>query len=67
MQGIRGLSVRFRTVGLHTPKYIDKKFSLYALHKFFVEVELSAMDKIVGMKTFKSGSLMEKYVGKIGF
>ena len=46
-------------------KYIDKKFSLYALHKFFVEVELSAMDKIVGMKIFKSRSLMEKYVEKI--
>jgi hypothetical protein len=47
-------------------KLIDRKHSLYALHDFFVEVELKgAADKILGMKTFIEGDLLEKYSGDI--
>jgi hypothetical protein len=47
-------------------KLIDRKYSLYALHEFFVEVELKGTtDKILGMKTFIEGDLLEKYSGDI--
>ena len=42
-------------------KYIDSKFALYALHKFFVELELNpATDKIIGKVHFKTGKLLDK-------
>ncbi|RKR13224.1 hypothetical protein CLV91_1939 [Maribacter vaceletii] len=44
----------------------DKKFSLYALYAFFVEVELDPKtDKIIGMGHFKTGEELYKYVGNI--
>jgi len=49
-------------------KYLDSKYSLYALHKFFVEVELHPVtDKIIGKVHFKTGHLLDKYSGKIDF
>ncbi len=47
-------------------KYLKAKFSLYALHMFFVEVELSSNDKIIGKKVFKTGRTMDKYVADLG-
>ena len=48
--------------------YLDSKYALYALHKFFVEVELHPVtDKILGKVYFKTGSLLNKYTGKIDF
>ncbi|MBT2163517.1 hypothetical protein [Zobellia barbeyronii] len=49
---------------LANSKYLNVKFSLYALHMFFVEVELNSLDKMLGMKIFKSGQIKDKYVGK---
>lgn len=47
-------------------KFINKKFSLYALHKFFVEVELDpTTDKILRKTHFKTGHAMDKYSGNI--
>lgn len=47
-------------------KYKSKKFSLYALYNFFVEVELDPLtDKILCKGHFKSGETMDKYVGNI--
>ena len=49
-------------------KLIDKSFSLYAIDKFFVEVELDQLtDKIIGKKVFMHGHCMEKYSGDLGF
>ncbi len=49
-------------------KLIDKSYSLYAIDKFFVEVELDPMtDKILSKKVFKHGHCMEKYSGDLGF
>ena len=46
----------------------DKSFSLYAIDKFFVEVELDQLtDKIIGKKVFMHGHCMEKYSGDLGF
>ena len=48
-------------------KFIDKKFSLYALFMFFVEVELDPVtDKIVCKSHFTEGKSLEKYAGDIG-
>ncbi len=47
-------------------KYLNAKFSLYALHMFFVEVELSPNDTIIGKREFKTGRIMDKYVGNLG-
>lgn len=45
---------------------IDCKFALYALHKFYVEIELCvSTDKILGKNLFKEGHAVEKYVGSI--
>ena len=41
--------------------FIDTNFTLYALHMFFVEVEVSNDNKIVGKKEFKTGHLLEKW------
>ncbi|TBW28275.1 hypothetical protein [Gramella sp. KN1008] len=39
-----------------------RKFSLYAVEKFFVEVEYSSKEnKIIGIKTFKTGKELFKY------
>ncbi len=47
-------------------KAIDCKFSLYALHKFYVEVELDPVtDNIIGKAHFKSGHSLDKYAGSI--
>lgn len=44
----------------------NKKFSLYALYDFFVEVELDpSTDKIVGKVHFKTGETLDKYSGNI--
>ena len=54
--------------GIHIAnrKYLNTKFSLNALHKLYVEVELSSKDKIIGKKVFKTGQTMDKYVGQLG-
>ena len=39
----------------------DNKFSLYALHRFFVQVEISNKNKIVAKKEFKTGELLDKW------
>ncbi|WP_281542399.1 hypothetical protein [Maribacter aestuarii] len=47
-------------------KSIDCKFSLYALHAFFVEVELCVTtDRILGKGEFVSGHSLDKYAGSI--
>lgn len=47
---------------------IDCKFALYALHKFFVEVELDPVkDTLIGKNIFKEGRCMDKYAGYLGF
>jgi hypothetical protein len=47
-------------------KSIDCSFSLYSLHRFYVEVELCATtNKILGKNIFKEGHALEKYVGSI--
>lgn len=46
-------------------KLIDRKYSLYALHSFFVEVEMTNEDKIVTKKLFMEGHLIDKYSGNI--
>lgn len=51
---------------IHYYKSIDCKFALYALHKFFVEVELCvSTDKILRKHPFKYGNRMDKYVGEL--
>ena len=52
---------------LDNRKYLNAKFSLYALHMFFVEVELSLSDKIIGKKEFKTGRIIDKYSDDLGF
>lgn len=43
-------------------KLIDKAFSLYAIDKFFVEVELDPLtDKIIGKGVFKCGDALDRY------
>ncbi len=45
---------------------LEKKFSLYALYDFFVEVELDPItDTIVGKVHFKTGETLDKYSGNI--
>jgi len=40
------------------------KMVLYAIDKFFVEVQYdSESNRIIGLKTFKHGHLMDKYSG----
>ena len=44
----------------------NKKFTLYALFDFFVEVELNIYtQKIVGKGQFKTGKTLDKYSGNI--
>lgn len=45
---------------------INVKFSLYALDKFFVEIELCVeTEKILGLYPFRHGFRLNKYVGQI--
>jgi len=40
----------------------DEKFNLYAINMFFVEVCYNSIEnKISGIKSFKSGHLLDKY------
>lgn len=55
-----------RGIHIANRKYLNAKFSLYALHMLFVEVELSPNDKIIGKKEFKTGHIMDKNVGNLG-
>tara|TARA_R110000824_G_scaffold34534_3_gene109426 strand:+ start:718 stop:957 length:240 start_codon:yes stop_codon:yes gene_type:complete len=44
----------------HTTK--NEKFNLYAINMFFVEVCYNSLEnKISGIKSFKSGHLLDKY------
>jgi len=44
------------------------KMDLYAIDKFYVEVQYdSKSNKIIGLKSFKHGHLMDKYSGDITF
>ncbi|MFD0963238.1 hypothetical protein ACFQ1O_04360 [Pseudofulvibacter geojedonensis] len=44
------------------------KMVLYAIDKFFVEVHYdSESNKIVGLKSFKHGQILDKYSGDITF
>ncbi len=41
----------------------NSRFAVYALFKFFVEVEYNNKEnKIIGLKSFVTGEIMEKYV-----
>lgn len=54
--------------GKHITNYksIDCSFSLYALHRFYVEVELCVSSgKILGKGIFKTGKTLDKYAGSI--
>ena len=49
---------------------LDKyeKFNLYAINMFFVEVCYNSLEnKISGIKSFKSGNLLDKYSNIDGF
>ena len=47
-------------------KFKGKKYSLYALYDFFVEVELDPVtNKILDKVHFKTGATMDKYIGNI--
>jgi hypothetical protein len=40
----------------------DEKFNLYAINMFFVEVCYNSLEnKITGIKSFKSGNLLDRY------
>lgn len=46
--------------------YRDAKFSLYSLHRFYVEIELdSSTNAILNRKVFKSGYSLSKYIDHI--
>ena len=50
--------------GVYLDNHITKneKFNLYAINMFFVEVCYSSLEnKISGIKSFKSGHLLDKY------
>jgi hypothetical protein len=50
--------------GVYLDNHITKneKFNLYAINMFFVEVCYSSLEnKISGIKSFKSGYLLDKY------
>ena len=51
-------------LGVYLDNYItkDEKFNLYAFNMFFVEVCYNSLEnKISGIKSFKSGNLLDKY------
>lgn len=44
-----------------------RKFLLYAIHRFFVEVEYNDVEnKIINKRAFVTGELLNKYVPKSG-
>jgi len=46
----------------------DEKFNLYAINMFFVEVCYNSLEnKISGIKSFKSGHLLDRYSNIDGF
>jgi hypothetical protein len=50
--------------GIYLDNHItkDEKFNLYAINMFFVEVCYNSLDnKISGIKSFKSGHLLDRY------
>jgi len=50
--------------GIYLDNHINgsKRFNLYAIDRFFVEVEYNNTEnKIVGLRSFKTGSLLDKY------
>jgi hypothetical protein len=50
--------------GIYLDNFITKneKFNLYAINMFFVEVCYNSLEnKISGIKSFKSGNLLDKY------
>jgi hypothetical protein len=50
--------------GIYLDNHItkDEKFNLYAINMFFVEVCYNSLEnKISGIKSFKSGHLLDKY------
>jgi hypothetical protein len=50
--------------GVYLDNYItkSKKFNLYAINMFFIEVCYKSLEnKISGIKSFKSGHLLDKY------
>ena len=54
--------------GKHITNYksIDCSFSLYALHKFYVEIELCvSTNKIIAKSEFVCGHALDKYAGNI--
>ena len=54
--------------GTFLTHHIDhtNKYTLYALHDFFVEVKLDAKtSKILNKRHFKTGHLLDKYSGNI--
>ncbi len=51
-------------IGVYLDNYINsnQRFNLYAIDKFFVEVEYNNTEnKIVGLRSFKTGSILDKY------
>jgi hypothetical protein len=51
-------------LGIYLDNHItkDEKFNLYAINMFFVEVCYNSLEnKISGIKSFKSGHLLDKY------
>ena len=50
--------------GIYLDNYLNgnQRFNLYALAMFFVEVEYNnATNKIVGLRAFKTGDLLDRY------
>jgi len=50
--------------GIYLDNHItkDEKFNIYAINMFFVEVCYNSLEnKISGIKSFKSGHLLDKY------
>jgi hypothetical protein len=51
-------------LGVYLDNYFtkDEKFNLYAINMFFVEVCYNSLEnKISGIKSFKSGHLLDRY------
>jgi hypothetical protein len=50
--------------GIYLDNHINgsQRFNLYAIDRFFVEIEYNNTEnKIVGLRSFKTGSLLDKY------
>lgn len=42
-----------------------KNFALYAIERFFVEVEISDDERMVNLKAFQTGKLLDKYTSRL--